>query len=103
MTNPGQRHAPLKNLLTIGDTDTTTHDVEDTIIATKIRLTSESESRPAIGFRFAPQLPNSSNESGLGLNTPDFYMSLLGPKAVQSVRVVGNFGFGILPDPTNGN
>jgi len=87
----------------VGDTDTTTHDVEDTIIATKIRLTSESESRPAIGLRFATKLPNASNESGLGLNTTDFYMSLLGAKTVQSIRVVGNFGFGILPDPTNGN
>jgi hypothetical protein len=103
LTITDRRQAPLSNLLTIGDTDTTTHDVEDTIIATKIRLTSESESRPAIGLRFATKLPNASNESGLGLNTTDFYMSLLGAKTVQSIRVVGNFGFGILPDPTNGN
>jgi len=98
-----ERHtAPLSNLLTIG-TDTTTHDVEDVVLATKIRLIAESAGRPALGVRFATKLPNASNESGLGLDTTDFYMSLLGAKTVESIRVVGNFGFGILADPTNGN
>ena len=54
-------------------------------------------------MRFATKLPNASNESGLGLDTTDFYMTLLGAKTVQSIRVVGNFGFGILADPTIGN
>ena len=102
LTITERRTAPLSNLLTIG-TDTTTHDVEDIVLATKIRLTAESASRPALGVRFATKLPNASNESGLGLDTTDFYMSLLGAKTVQSIRVVGNFGFGILADPTNGN
>jgi len=97
-----RRIAPLSNLLTIG-TDTTTHDVEDTVVATKIRFLSETEGRPALGVRFATKLPNASNESGLGLDTTDFYMTLLGAKTVQSIRIVGNFGFGILADPTNGN
>ena len=97
-----RRVAPLSNLLTIG-TDSTTHDVEDTVVATKIRLVSETAGRPAIGVRFATKLPNASNESGLGLDTTDFYMTLLGAKTVQSIRVVGNFGFGILADPTIGN
>jgi hypothetical protein len=97
-----RRIAPLSNLLTIG-TDTTTHDVEDAVVATKIRLLSETAGRPAIGVRFATKLPNASNESGLGLDTTDFYMTLLGAKTVQSIRVVGNFGFGILADPTVGN
>ena len=96
-----RRLAPLSNLLTIG-TDTT-HDVEDTVVATKIRLLSETAGRPAIGVRFATKLPNASNESGLGLDTTDFYMTLLGAKTVESIRVVGNFGFGILADPTIGN
>ena len=97
-----RRVAPLSNLLTIG-TDTTTHDVEDIVVATKIRLASETEGRPAIGVRFATKLPNASNESGLGLDTTDFYMTLLGAKTVESIRVVGNFGFGILADPVIGN
>ena len=72
-------------------------------MATKIRLVAETAGRPAIGVRFATKLPNASNESGLGLDTTDFYMSLLGAKTVQSIRVVGNVGFGILADPTIGN
>jgi hypothetical protein len=103
LTITERRTAPLSNLLTIGAADTTTHDVEDIVLATKIRLTAESASRPALGVRFATKLPNASNESGLGLDTMDFYMSLLGAKTVQSIRVVGNFGFGIRADPTNGN
>jgi hypothetical protein len=96
-----RRAAPLSNLLTVDGTST--HDVSDTVVATKIRLIAESASRPALGVRFATKLPNASNESGLGLDTTDFYMSLLGAKTVQSIRVVGNFGFAILADPTSGN
>jgi hypothetical protein len=96
------RHAaPLSSLVTA--TGDSTHDIEDTIIATKIRVLSETDGRPALGVRFATKLPNASNESGLGLDTTDFYMSLLVAKTVQSIRVVGNVGVGILADPTSGN
>jgi hypothetical protein len=84
-------------------TGPTTHAPEDIIIATKVRLLAETMKRPAIGLRFATKLPNASNESGLGLDTTDFYLSLLGAKTVQSIRVVGNLGVGILADPTVGN
>jgi hypothetical protein len=94
-------NAPLASLVTA--TGATTTDAEDITIATKIRLLAETMGRPAVGLRFATKLPNASNESGLGLDTTDFYMSLLGAKTVQSVRVVGNLGFGILADPTVGN
>jgi len=96
-----RRAAPLSSLLTVDGTST--HDVSDAVVATKIRLLAENEGRPAIGIRFATKLPNASNESGLGLDTTDFYISLLGAKTVQSIRVVGNFGVGILADPTVGN
>jgi hypothetical protein len=93
--------APLASALTV--TGTSTHDVEDIVIATKIRVVSEAAGRPAFGIRFATKLPNASNESGLGTDTTDFAMSILGAKTVQSVRVVGNFGFAILADPTRGD
>ena len=93
--------APLSSLLTV--TGTQTHDVSDIVIGTKIRLIGEGSGRPAIGIRFATKLPNASNESGLGLDTTDFFASLLAAKSVQSLRVVGNLGFGILGDPTSGN
>lgn len=99
--NISQRNplAPLASAVPAGDSS---HSVDDAVVATKIRLLSETGSRPAIGIRFATKLPNASNESGLDLNTTDFFMSLLGAKTVQSVRVVGNFGVGILSDPTDG-
>jgi hypothetical protein len=96
-----RRDAPLASLLTT--TGTTTHDVDDIVIATKIRIMPESAGRPAIGIRFATKLPNASNESGLGLDTTDFYASLLGAKTVESIRIVGNLGVGILADPVIGN
>jgi hypothetical protein len=93
--------APLASLLTVaGDS---TSDVEDTVVATKIRAFAETANRPALGIRFATKLPNASNESGLGLDTTDFFVSILGAKTVQSIRVVGNIGVGILSDPTSGN
>jgi hypothetical protein len=96
-----RKDAPLTSLLTT--TGTTTHDVDDIVLATKIRIMPESANWPAVGIRFATKLPNASNESGLGLDTTDFYASLLGAKTVQSIRVVGNLGVGILADPTSGN
>jgi hypothetical protein len=93
--------APLASLVTAtGDTTTS---IEDVIVGTKIRLVPEGTRRPAFGLRFATKLPNASNESGLGLDTMDFYASLLGAKTVESVRVVANIGVGILSDPIVGN
>jgi len=93
--------APLSSLLNV--TGESTSDVSDIVIGTKVRLLSEQGGRPAVGIRFATKLPNASNESGLGLDTTDFFASLLAAKNVQSVRVVGNVGFAILGDPTSGN
>ena len=94
-------NAPLASLVTA--TGGHTHDVSDFVVGTKIRFASETASRPALGIRFATKLPNASNESGLGLDTTDFHITLLGAKTVQSVRIVGNVGVGILADPTQGN
>jgi len=77
--------------------------VEDLVVATKVRLLSETAGRPAIGLRLATRLPNAGNESGLGLDTTDFFVSALVGKTVQSIRIVGNLGLGILPDPVVGN
>jgi hypothetical protein len=77
----------------------TTHAVEDLVIGTKIRLLGETARRPAVGFRFATRLPNAKHASGMGQDTTDFGAALLIAKTVQSVRVVGNVGFEILPQP----
>ena len=93
--------APLDGLVTTdGDMASS---IEDLVVGTKVRLMSEGSSRPGVALRFATKLPNASNESGLGLDTTDFYASLLVAKTVESVRIVTNIGVGILGDPTRGD
>jgi len=96
-----RRPAPLSHMLVVPG-DSTWH-VEDMVVGTKVRLISEGVSRPSIALRSATKLPMASNESGLGLDTIDFFSSLLLAKTVQSVRLVGNIGLGILSDPTRGD
>jgi hypothetical protein len=101
LTITERRVAPLSFMFTKpGDT---TWDVEDMVVGTKVRLVSEGASRPSIAMRSATKIPLASNEGGLGLDTMDFFSTLLVAKTVQSVRVVGNIGLGILGDPTRGD
>jgi len=101
LTITERRVAPLSFMFTKpGDT---TWDVEDIVVGTKVRLVSEGASRPSIAMRSATKIPMASNEGGLGLDTFDFYSTLLVAKTVQSVRVVGNIGLGVLGDPTRGD
>jgi hypothetical protein len=101
LTITSRQDAPLSDQLDF--TGDQTHAVEDIVVATKIRLLSETSGRPAFGVRFATRLPNASNESGLGLDTTDFFVSGLFGKTVQSIRFVGNIGLGILADPVRGD
>jgi hypothetical protein len=93
-------NAPLARLLTV--TGDSTSDFANAVLATKIRMVPEAASRPAVGIRFATKLPNASNQKGIDLDTTDFSGSLLVAKTVQSIRVVGNIGGGILTNPTGG-
>ncbi len=95
--------APLSGMLDVPSDATSTSDVEDLVVATKIRLLAETASRPAFGLRFATRLPNAGNESGLGLDTTDFHAAVLVGKTYQSIRFAGNVGLGILGDPTRGD
>jgi hypothetical protein len=92
--------APLSSELTFTGDRTT--DVEDIVVATKIRLISETAGRPSFAIRLATKLPNADTENGIGLDTTDFFATILGGKTVRSIRVVGNAGLGILADPTRG-
>lgn len=92
-----RRPAPLSPILKVDGT--TTSAVDDVVIATKLRLLNEHGARPSLGLRFATRLPNASNESGLGQDTTDFYMSVLVGKTIGRVRWVGNAGLAIVGDP----
>lgn len=90
--------APFAPLLQLdGDT---TDDLEDVHVGAKVRLLSETASRPSVATRFSTRLPNAGNESGLGKDMQDFETSILLAKTIQSVRVVGNVGLLMIGNPT---
>jgi len=95
--------APPIHAIGVSATDSSTRDVDDIVVATKIRILPEAASHPAFAFRFATKLPNAEWERGLGLDTTDFSATLLIAKTIESVRIVGNIGGGILGDPTYGH
>ena len=72
---------------------------EDLIVATKLRFTSETATRPAFGARFGVKLPTADADKGIGLGTTDFFVSALMAKTVQSVRTVGNISLIVLGNP----
>jgi len=92
--------APLTDVLTV--TGDSTHAVEDITIGMKVRLAPETRGSPSVGFRFATRLPNATRKSGIGQDTTDFGAGVLLAKTIQSVRVVGNFGFVIMSEPLEG-
>ena len=76
-----------------------TSDVGDFTLATKIRLNQERSDLPAFGVRFGMELPNASNQSGLGVDETNVFGSLLVEKNAGPLRVLGNVGLVILGDP----
>jgi hypothetical protein len=83
-------------------TGDSTHSVVDVSIGAKVRLLPETATRPAVAFLFSTSLPNSKHPSGLGLNTTNFFTGFAVGKTISGVRVAGNIGLGILPDPVVG-
>ena len=93
--------APLSGMLKVdGDR---AESLEDLVVGMKVRILGEGAVLPAFGFRFATKLPNAGNEDGLGLDTTDFFASLLAGKTIRSTRFVVNVGLAILGDPTRGD
>jgi Putative MetA-pathway of phenol degradation len=81
----------------------TTSDFGDLILSTKLKLMAERQLRPALGFQFAVQLPNASNESGLGADETGFYSRILLSKRLGKAEMQGNLGLAILGSPIKAN
>jgi hypothetical protein len=90
--------APLTRLLSVPGASSA-HDVDDIVVATKIRWVSEASSWPSVGSRLSVRLPNSKHHSGLGQDTTDFSAALLVGKSVAAWRMVGNIGATIMTEP----
>ena len=89
--------APHSTLLDISGNSTS--DFGDLALGAKVRFLSERETRPAVGFRFAVELPNASNESGLGNDETNAYAAFLISKTLGKMSFTGNLGLAILGDP----
>jgi hypothetical protein len=93
--------APLDSMLDLsGDR---THDVIDPLVGLKIRIAEETPVFPAWSFRIATKLPAAGNESGIGVDTTDFWLWLLAGKTIGPARVAANIGAGVLGIPTRGD
>ncbi len=81
---------------------TSTNDIGDFTLSTKIKLRSETRMGPSLGFRLGIQLPNTNQARGIGVNqTNAFGTVLIGKKFGKDGRVnlFGNLGIGILTAP----
>lgn len=68
-------------------------------LGTKLRMVREKGRRPAVAFKFAVELPNTNQKSGLGNDEMRFYSSLLFKKGFARAEVLGEVGFAILGSP----
>lgn len=89
--------APDASLVMVNGTST--NDVEDAVLGTRVRFAAETPTRPSLAAEFSVRLPNSKHPSGLGLDTMDFHLGFLGGKTDGPVRVIANLGWSILEDP----
>jgi hypothetical protein len=85
--------------LTLNSSGTATSDFGDLAFSTKILLVSERKRFPALAFRPTVQLPNASAAKGLGLDSTQFYGSLLAGKHLGKLNALANVGLGILSNP----
>jgi Putative MetA-pathway of phenol degradation len=80
-----------------------TNDIGDFTLSTKIKLRTETERGPSLGFKFGVQLPNTNQARGIGLNQVNAFGSVLvGKKFGRDGRfnTFGNIGLAILTAPT---
>lgn len=75
-----------------------TGDIGDFTVWTKFGVLSEYRQGVGVAVRFGIQLPNASNESGLGVDEMNFYSLLLIQKHLGG-KLTANIGLGILSDP----
>lgn len=75
-------------------------DIRDPVVSTLVRMRDETPGAPALGLKIATRLPVASNQSGLGLDTTDFFLVVLAAKNAAGLRWISNLGLGILEVPT---
>ncbi len=87
-------------------TGNSTHDFDDFSVSAKIKLLSETGSRPAVGLKFGYQMPNSNQSKGIGTNQINIYTKFIVQKKFgkrvgkdPTANIFGNIGLGIMTAP----
>lgn len=93
------RHRRIAFNSNITSSNNPTGDIGDFTFWTKFFLLSEYRSLVSLSLRFGAQLPNASNESGLGVDETNFYSSFLLQKHFLGVWTL-NIGLAILGSPS---
>jgi hypothetical protein len=104
--NSAQNPSPIP--LSIPPGSNSANDSGDFTISTKIKLRSETNRLPALGFKFGVTLPNSDQARGIGTNQVNVFGKLLVQKRFgreysdkqHFANVFANLGLGIMPAPT---
>src|SRR5262245_1447570 len=100
INSAGPSHIPLNV------TGNSTHDFDDYIISTKIKLRNESKGIPAFGLKIGFQMPNTDQAKGIGTNQINIFTKFLvqkhfGKAAGKDARanIFGNIGLAIMSAP----
>jgi len=76
-----------------------TSDFGDFTMATKVLLKKEHNRWPAMATRFGFQMPNASNQNGLGNDETNFFSSFLLQKRFGQLQFFTELGLAVLGDP----
>jgi hypothetical protein len=76
-----------------------THDIGDFSLSTKVRILGEKGRRPALTFRPGFKMPNSNQARGIGTNTTDVFADLIVQKHFGKLNLFGGAGLAILQAP----
>jgi hypothetical protein len=83
-----------------------TNDFDDITVSAKVKLFSETDKLPAIGFKFGYQLPNTDQAKGIGTNQINIFTKVIIQKRFGRVtgkaaraNIYGNIGLGIMTAP----
>ncbi len=78
-----------------------TSDFGDFTMATKVLLKKEQNRWPAISTRFGFQMPNASNQKGLGNDETNFFSSFILQKQFGQLQFFTELGLAVLGDPVS--
>lgn len=87
------------DLLYQDNEDDSGFDVGDLKLWTKIKLFSETATKPAVAIKFGMKLPNADNTSNFGTNESDNFGLILVTKHFGALESRLNLGIGILGSP----